>query len=267
MSKKIILIILLFSILIVIFIINTELSIYYDDLKFLIYKIFQNYNIKKSLNNFETIVKYKILFLTFDNRNNENFVKIHNENIKSYCDKYNYEYKYYSECNKNIYWCKIYLMLDELKTNKYDYIIWLDSDTIINNFNIDINTIVNMYTDDIFISYQNDFNWYTNKTLNAGIFIIKNSLIGIQFLEDCINTFENKKCLNEDNSLKGIYAAMCYEQGIMNNLIFKKYYNNTAILGNDIFYNGNKCNKKSFILHYCGPENKKNLFKCFQENI
>ena len=52
-------------------------------------------------------------------------------------------------------------------------------------------------------------------------FIIKNTKIGINFLEDCIKEI-NYKCINKtDGSLKGNWAASCYEQGIMNILIDK----------------------------------------------
>jgi len=95
--------------------------------------------------------KNKILFVSFDNRENQQYVKIHNSNIIKYVKKYGYEYKFYTECDKNVYWCKIYLVLEALKTNQYDYVVWLDSDTVIKNFNIDIGDVFNTFSSDIFV--------------------------------------------------------------------------------------------------------------------
>ncbi len=85
--------------------------------------------------------KNKILFITYDNRYQEEYVAIHNYNLRKYVDQYDYEYKYYNRCNENVYWCKIYMVLDSLNTNQYDYVVWMDSDTVIKNFNIDFGNI------------------------------------------------------------------------------------------------------------------------------
>ena len=75
-----------------------------------------------------------------------------------------------------------------------------------------------------------------NRLTNAGVFAVKNSEIGKNFLVDCINSF-NIKCKKPNGELKGTWAATCYEQGIMNILIADKYYKNTTVLTNDIIFN------------------------------
>lgn len=204
------------------------------------------------------IKKNKILFVTYDNRINLPYVKIHNKNIKQYCKKWNFEYKYFDNCKHNTYWCKIHMLLNELQTNKYDYVIWLDSDTYIFDMKINISDIFNKYSSDIFIGSDNNPSF---DLTNAGVFAIKNSDVGRQFLVDCINSF-NIKCKKPNGELKGKWAAVCYEQGIMNILIADKYYGDTTILTNDIIFNYNRCNNNVFIMHLYASSNEYRE-KCF----
>lgn len=224
--------------------------------KYIISKLINNNRLSKSL-----IKKNNILFITYDNRYQEEYIKIHNYNINKYVYKWNYKYKFYNRCNNNIYWCKIYMVLDAINTNKYDYVIWLDSDTIIKNFNIDIGTILNKFSSDILIGSDNNSSY---DITNSGVFIIKNTIIGINFLKDCAN-YVNKKCLNDDGTLKGHWAASCYEQGVMNILIADKYFNYTTILTNDIIFNYNVCSDEVFIMHlYASSSNYR--VRCFHSN-
>ena len=191
--------------------------------------------------------KNKILFVTFENRKKE-YIDIHNQNISMYSTKWGHTYKFITNCDHNVYWCKIKIVLDELSNGDYDYVIWLDSDTVIKKHNIDISNILNQYNSDIFVGSDNNkiFN-----LINAGVFIIKNSDIGKQFLQDCINSVKNI-CFNKDGSLKGIWAASCYEQGQMNLIIANKYVKHTTILPNDYILNSSKCNDNTLIMHLYG---------------
>lgn len=189
------------------------------------------------------------------------YVQIHNNNIKKYVQKYDYEYKYYYTCNENVYWCKIYMVLNALKTNLYDYVIWMDSDTIIKNSNIDIGKILCMFSSDIFIGSDNNFIY---GLINSGVFIIKNSTIGVSFLNDCVNYLDSD-CINTDGTLKGRWAGSCYEQGVMNILINDKYYNYTTVLNNKIIFNYNFCSDDVFIMHlYASSPSLRAI--CFKSN-
>lgn len=240
----------------------TNLKILVNDLEY--YQKFSNSKkLNGLINNNKLKVakknKNKILFITFDNRINEKYVQIHNSNINNYVKKYNYEYKYYTKCEKNVYWCKIYLVLEALLTNKYNYVVWLDSDTIIKNFNIDIGIIFNMFSSDIFVGSDNHSKF---DIINSGIFAIGNSKRGIEFLSDCIN-YMNKDCIKSDGKLKGKWAASCYEQGIMNILIHDKYYLYTTVLTNRVFLNYNICSDEVFIMHLYGSKSESRI-NCFE---
>ena len=202
--------------------------------------------------------KNRILIITYDNRPNLPYIKLHNENLTEYCKKMGFEYKFYDKCKYNNYWCKMHLLLDELKTNEYDYVMWMDSDTYIFNTDINLSDIFNKFSSDIFIGSDNNSNY---DLTNAGVFAIKNSDDGKQYLADCINSF-NTKCKKANGELKGEWAATCYEQGIMNILIADKYFNNTTVLTNDIIFNYNRCNNNVFIMHLYASSNDYRK-KCF----
>lgn len=202
--------------------------------------------------------KNSFLFISFDNRKDIMYLDKHNENIDEYVNKYGYEYKFTDTCHHNVYWCKIRLVLEELETNKYDYVVWLDTDTAIQNINVDINDIVNKYDSDILVG---DDNHRLQDLINAGVFIIKNSDNGKQFLKDCIGNVKDI-CFNKDGSLNGYWAASCYEQGQMNILIKNKYSKNTTVLPTNLIFNYDKCSNNTFIMHFY-RSGKKNMNHCF----
>lgn len=206
--------------------------------------------------------KNRILLITYDDRSDAPFVIIHNKNLQNYADKWGYEYKYYDQCIHNAYWCKMFIVLEELNSNKYDYVMWLDSDTIIKNPNINIDDIINNYLSDIFIG--DHYELYAIGGFNSGVFIIKNSEIGKQFLLDAIEIYNNNKqdCVNPNGKLNGIFSGICYEQSVMNILIYKKYSKYTTKLSDEFVRNSTKCYDDVFIMHNCGANNEDRI-KCF----
>lgn len=199
-----------------------------------------------------------ILFITFDNRPYLKYVKIHNRNIRKYAKKWNYKYIYLDKCDHNTYWCKLYLVLKYLNSEKYDYVVWLDSDTVINNYDICFGDILDNYDKDIFVGHDNHPIFYL---INAGVFAIKNTTIGKQFIIDCIDK-HNSICLTKSGGLRGLWAGTCYEQGVMNLLITQKYNKNTMILPQNIIYNYGTCNNDVFIMHLYGASESERE-KCF----
>jgi hypothetical protein len=213
-------------------------------------KITNNNKLNKMINK-----KNKILIITFDDRKNVEYIRLHNENFKNYADKYGYEYKfehiYNPNLNTNPYWYKIYLVKYYLDTNMYDYVIWVDSDTMIVNDNINLNDYFNSHTSDLYFCDDNQ----NIQKINAGIFAIKNSRIGKQFINDCINNFCSN-CVNPgEKRLKGRWASTCYEQGIMNLVLIKDYIKYSTVFSLNMVYCSNnyyliKIINNIFIVHY-----------------
>jgi hypothetical protein len=99
---------------------------------------------------------------------------------------------------------------------------------------------------------------------NTGVFIIKNSENGINFLKELIYNFENSKCISNKNKLNGIYGLLCYEQGSLNKLIYEKYQKYTTFLPDYIISNVMECDdNKGFILHNYGG-NHGSISSCFK---
>jgi hypothetical protein len=202
--------------------------------------------------------KNKILIITYDNRPNLPYIKLHNKNLNDYVKKWDFEYKFIDNCVHNNYWCKMYLVLDGLNTGKYDYVMWMDSDTYIFDTSINLSDVFNKFSSDIFIGSDNNS---TYDLTNAGVFAVKNSSVGKRFMKECIDNFD-VKCKKPNGGLRGRWAATCYEQGIMNLLIADKYYKNTTVLTNDLIFNYNRCNNNVFIMHLYASSNRYRM-KCF----
>lgn len=206
-------------------------------------------------------LKYKIAFITFENREEE-YINLHDINVKKYCDKWKYDYHRIKENNSNLspYWYKVLLVSEIIESDKYDYVFWMDSDTIINNFNIDLGEdILHKYNSDIFVASDN----IKYDIVNAGLFVVKNSETGKQFIKDWLNLYL-PMCEKGNGKLKGVWAMTCYEQGTLNKLIVDKYNKNTTLLNNNLFKNSVHCDNKDFITHLYA-NNSHNREKCFSK--
>src|SRR5437870_4483837 len=118
----------------------------------------------------------KIAILTLEDRDEE-YVRCHNTSVTSYCKKHGYDYifqknKYPS--NLPVYWHKLLFVQEHLP--KYDYVLWLDSDTLILDDTIPLEHLIDgthfyIGTDWYpFIESHRSF-W---KTYNSGIFMVRN---------------------------------------------------------------------------------------------
>jgi hypothetical protein len=267
-------IILLFILLL--FIYKTNVRILYHDIiyNFITCRhILPDNNDVVNLNNYERPYKLKIAILTNETRKGE-YILLHHQNLEEYSKMYGYHYYNTStqpkEKNVSIYSYKFILLLKLLESpENYDYVIWLDSDTLIIDKKRSLENIIYQCQEkDLIIG--NEIEPKNIHILNAGIFFIKNSKIGIQFLYDCLDYLnENPYCIV--NGLQnGQFAKSCYEQGIMNILIKNNLYYQYAHLDNNYFIiNGgdhnhilNKKYKNPWIIHVTRDEDKRNkIFK------
>jgi hypothetical protein len=110
-------------------------------------------------------------------------------------------------------------------------------------------------------------------TVNAGVFIIKNSKIGKDFITDLLEKIKNLPLCVDDNKETGLWAGVCYEEGLMNILIKEKGYSgNSHIDRNKYILNiiGDKIPKidNQFILHLAGWNNvkRKEIFQEYSKN-
>lgn len=252
--KIFIVLVLFFLQILILVLLYCKYKIYISDIKYNINSIKSNIiknNTDKNKRAQPIKKKNNILIMTYDNRSDETYVIEHNKNFTFYVNKHGYKYKFISKCNKNVYWCKLYLVYEMLKSNLYDYVMWVDSDAIVLDMDFDLNEMVNSY--DCHMFFSDDNNMLGFKLINAGVFIIKNSDIGIGYVMECLK-HDVPQCINnETNKLNGLWAGTCYEQGIMN-IVLEKYTNDNifTIVPKSIIYNGFDLSKinKNKILHY-----------------
>ena len=197
---------------------------FFKDIKIFFYSIN-----KPKINKFDPVPfkKRKIAIVTAENRNGS-YIKYHDLNCEKYSEINDYSYFRVNICDpseSSIYWCKIYKVKKFLDSGNYDYVLWLDSDTIFTS-DTPIDYYISKFGEpDIIIG--NDYHKIINSYgLNAGIFLIKNSEIGNLFINECIYTIEISTDCILNGKEQGIWAGSCYEQGVMNLLLREKYNNN-----------------------------------------
>jgi len=206
---------------------------------------------------------YKNALVTGENRNEE-YINLHNKSFKEYSERHGYTYIFLNEYKNdiNVYWRKIYIVLELLKSGKYSHVMWVDSDTIIKYQNKKLESYFEKYSKDIIIGVDCWEGCSKINILNTGVFVIKNTKVGVSLLTESINEFsrQKKECVDDDNKLKGGWAGECYEQGVINKLILSnnsEYKNNTYIDYSQDFicnydYKGGKDynkNKTALIIH------------------
>ena len=238
------------------------------------------YSFKFIKNNYTPVEyrKRKILIITAENRNTD-YIRLHDSNFEKYTKLHNYEYLRLDNCEpseSSTYWCKIFKVYSYLMTDKYDYVMWADSDTIITDYSVDIDYYISNFGEkDIIIGIDEKSVWnifFRYYILNAGLFLIKNSQIGKKFLKKCIDYInKNKEECIVNNKEQGRWSGLCYEQGYMNALIKNKYSNNVYIDYSKTFIH----NKTSYVkanfdysglfVHLAGfsNENREIFFKKF----
>jgi hypothetical protein len=195
-----------------------------------------------------------ITIVTMETRSFE-ALQYHNKNLEEYCLKHGYRYifldLYENKLKLPIYWKKIQLVQEILLTLPSDeYVMWMDSDTMICHNEISLNVLIEDNEKSIFIG--NDFPNIITNTYNAGVFIIKNNERGKRFIDDCIKMYlSNKECRYENGefSLGKKWAGSCYEQGIMNKLLKSEYNNDVQLIANHFLLNTNMPITSTFILH------------------
>ncbi len=215
-------------------------------------------------------IKNKILIVSYDTRAESELVKLHNRNIECYVSKNKVDYKFFTECTSSVkhihnpYWCKIFLVAEYLPD--YEYVLWLDTDTLILEQETDFKKLFDSFPlSDFFIGVDKN-----SDTLNAGVFCIKNSERGVQFLKQLTEIYINNEyedlCIDKETSkLNGLWAGYCYEQGIMNYLMKNKIYSPfVKIFDGSVFFNSHRKPKSVVpIMHLYGPriEDKIETFK------
>jgi len=238
-------------ILIILFVFIYLIKDGFEQFKLHLYGVFPYTN-----NKFEKVPlkKRKILIITAEDRNDD-YIKYHDINFKKYCKLHDYIYLRLDNCSKeesSTYWCKIHKVKKALENTEFDYVMWADSDTIITDLNVSLDSFISDVGEpDIIIGKDVGINVF-----NAGLFLIKNSKMGKYFINRCLEELGRRKSCLVNGKEQGFWGGICYEQGLMN-LIIREQFNNYTYVDkeSELFYNKNnimKSKKKGVFLHLLG---------------
>lgn len=173
-------------------------------------------------------------------------------NKKKYCDKYDMFYRFYNgrASKRHSQWDKIQCVLQNIL--EFDYVIWMDADTIINNFDISFYDIINdnKNYDAIFckdICYSEGVN---HLLINTGVMIFKNTAWTRNLL---INTWNAIDDYNIEQLDKHSYNGFPHEQGVICEILLKETPSKYIIHDSTLFNtHPNITNEKTFVIHYMG---------------
>jgi|UniRef100_A0A6C0D1M5 hypothetical protein len=173
-----------------------------------------------------------------------------------YCDKHNYDYiedESVYDNTRPIQWSKILLLIKYLQ--KYDYLVWIDADTMIMNSDITLESIINTYSNgkDFLACLDNGI------VINTGVFFIKNTEYALSIL---------KLIYTQTDFIYHKYweqgAFIYLHSNNINNLI-----NNTTILSPNMQYIFNcsiyKYKAGYFLIHFLGISNLDHLEKVMED--
>ena len=180
---------------------------------------------------------------------------------KKHCNKYKIDHIFINnENNMSPYWKKVELVLRYINTNKYDYVLWLDTDALINtNYNVFI--LIKKFIGDNDIIISNDMPPWQSCEFNAGVWCVRNTKISKIILKEWLSYYDSKSwykikdewyCGNNLRRSRCIWAGDKYEQGSFIKYILPKYRYNIKKVSYKILNNNNYTENKNCINHFAG---------------
>jgi len=180
------------------------------------------------------------------------------KNHEEYCKKLNYDYVALDThpLEKEIppYWLKVFLVKEYLQ--KYDIVMWMDSDAEFYNTHIWIDVCIG---NNKFIISEDKPQHRFPALLNTGVFIVRKS--GEYIIDDWIKCFELSKSrwnyVNNKWICLDTYSGTSYEQGALIQMyksgkyeIYKRPWKSL---------NNHNTKMKGFVNHFCGSFGRKHI--------
>jgi len=188
-------------------------------------------------------------------------LKVINEN---YCQVNEYTFLYLTETPEEDkyppYWIKVKLAYELLQSQKYDYICWIDSDVVMHDIDIRIESIFSALAPDQFFVKSTDNDRWFNK-FNAGVWFVKTCPQALEFFQDWLHSYPRKSWKRLSNqkwiciTCKTYANGPEYEQGAGTKLLeSKKYKSGVITLDWRILqgYDLRKIKNVAFTLHFSG---------------
>lgn len=219
---------------------------------------------KKYNMNSKCINKKRIAIVTLFDKNYKALADLSIPNKMAYAGKYNYDFIYFDDVidkSRPPQWGMVKAVEKLLLTNKYDWVWWIDLDSLIMNFDIKLESIIDENYDIVFTANQYSY-------LSNGSAFYKNCDLTKQFLKDSydldkpylknidVNVFDHAQqsmrllLLNEEsyrNRTKMIHERVCNSFCTTTNQSVLTYYPNWNIDEN-IYQPGD------FLIQFCGRD-------------
>jgi len=198
----------------------------------------------------------KIAILNLYTENIKEFAELSSAVNEKYAQIHNYDLKVCKvilDKSRPPAWSKIKLLQLWMLNSNYDWLWWIDSDAVITNLSIKLESIISLATDEFIIISKNP------DIINSGSFLIKNSEKSKKFLSDVYN---RKDCINHP----------WWEQQAMIKVLEREEYKNGAkyISQHSLNSMPDVWKKEDFIMHMPGKFKTlrlRNIKKFYKRNF
>lgn len=191
-----------------------------------------------------------------------------NLNKKKYCEKYNLDYRFYTgrASKRHAQWDKIQCVLQNLP--EYDYVIWMDSDAIFNNFEISIVESIIKNNQQYCGLFCNDVCYAPGQNhllVNTGVMVFKNATWSFEILNKAWNSVEDYSL---EHLNKHSYEGFPHEQGKLCEMLLKDDETKFKIFPSYAFnQHPNSANDHTFIVHYMGSRQTEDHIATFKQKV
>lgn len=241
----------------------------------------RKYKHNKTKKNIKIIknIKKTYAIVQYDNRKLDKNMEILTKINKKYCSLYNYDHIFITKkYNMPPYWIKVKIVRDLLLTNKYKGILWLDTDAVINDFSISLDSI-QLPNKSMYYSYEFAEFIIENKnnlknedkhhfTFNAGVWFVLNDKQGRNIMNDWMLLYNPNKWYWKKKIKKWWcddckWAGEDFEQGSFFETIIPKYkeycYQYPYYFFQSFDINRIVTDQQSFVYHFYGDRKIKYL--------
>jgi len=209
----------------------------------------------------------KICIVTLFTEEIKSESKLSTLNKKKYCEKYGIDYRFFygRASERHAQWDKIQCLIQTLP--EYDYVVWMDSDTVFNNFDKSLIDLINnnKQYDSLFCSDVCYTEGVTHLMVNTGVMVFKNTEWSSTLLNKVWNSVKDYSIHKLD---KHSYDGFPHEQGKMCEELTKENTSKFKIYPSTEFNtHPNTSNSNTFIIHYMGSRQSDSHLKTFIDSV
>lgn len=156
------------------------------------------------------------------------------------------------------YWRKVKVVMDLMGSGKYKGILWMDTDAVVANMDITLDSIQDMSKD-----FYKAINVGGNQIFNAGVWLVRDTARGLQIMKDWMGKYnaEDWRLVDGTWHTRGAWAGKTYEQGSFAYTVVPKHKKGIETVPVEMFQSTDLKNPDVFIYHfYAGHKHKRAKF-------